>query len=71
MKKQKSPKAGHNKARCERYRLRGMWLRNKLKRVKRHLRRNPNDEENKLNLERLSRCEPSVVRGKTDGVHTR
>ena len=42
-KKKGSRKAGRNRIKCESYKARGKWGKNRLRRLKRHLKQQPND----------------------------
>lgn len=50
----KSRKHGRNRAKCARYRV-VAYKRNKIRRIKRHLKRCPRDEQSKGALERVER----------------
>lgn len=41
----KNRKVGRNAKYCERYRAEGRWLKNKLRRLRSHLKRQPNDRQ--------------------------
>lgn len=49
----KGRKIGRNKVKCERYLKQGRWERNKLRRLRKHVRHQPNDDEAKAAIETL------------------
>ena len=53
--KKKCAKAGRNSTKCQRYALRRTALKNKLRKLRKHLRRQPGDLAAVANLERLDR----------------
>ena len=53
--KTKASKVGRNKTYCDRYTLLGMRVRNKIKKLKRHLKSLPNDKQASRALKRCAR----------------